>query len=122
SEGAHTITARASDAAGNESAASIGTHVTIDTTAPDAPSTPTPGATTTSDTTPTFTGTAAAGTAVDLFDTDGTTVLGSAVADGNGAWSITATTMGEGTHTVTAKATDLAGNTSAASPAQGVTI
>ncbi|MVW64032.1 DUF4347 domain-containing protein, partial [Massilia sp. NEAU-DD11] len=122
SEGVHTITARASDAAGNASAASIGTHVTIDTTAPDAPSTPTPGATTTSDTTPTFTGTAVAGTAVDLFDTDGTTVLGSTVADGNGAWSITATTMGEGTHTVTAKATDLAGNTSAASPAQSVTI
>ena len=122
SEGAHTITARASDAAGNASAASLGTQVTIDTTAPDAPSIPTPGATTTSDTTPTFTGTAAAGAAVDLFDTDGTTVLGSTVADGNGAWSITATTMDEGTHTVTAKATDLAGNTSAASPAQGVTI
>ncbi|MFS2213322.1 Ig-like domain-containing protein [Telluria sp. Tellsp104] len=122
SEGVHTITARASDAAGNESAASIGTQVTIDTTAPDAPSTPTPGAAITRDTTPTFSGTAAVGTAVDLFDTDGTTVLGSTVADGNGAWSITATTMGEGTHTVTAKATDLAGNTSAASPAQGVTI
>ncbi|WP_371767262.1 Ig-like domain-containing protein [Massilia sp.] len=122
SEGVHTITARASDAAGNESAASLGTQVTIDTTAPDAPSTPTPGATTTSDTTPTFTGTAAAGAAVDLFDTDGATVLGSTVADGNGAWSITATTMGEGTHTVTAKATDLAGNTSTASPAQSITI
>ena len=122
SEGAHTITARASDAAGNASAASLGTQVTIDTTAPDAPSTPTPGAAITNDTTPTFTGTAAAGAAVDLFDTDGTTVLGSTVADGNGAWTITATTMDEGTHTVTAKATDLAGNTSAASPAQGVTI
>ncbi|MFL6633739.1 MAG: Ig-like domain-containing protein, partial [Massilia sp.] len=121
-EGAHTITAKASDAAGNASAASLGTQVTVDTTAPNAPSAPLPDATTTSDTTPTFTGTAAAGATIDLFDTDGTTVLGSTIADGNGAWSITVTTLGEGTHTVAAKATDLAGNTSVASAAQSVTI
>jgi predicted secreted protein len=122
SDGQHTITAKATDAAGNASGASSGATVTIDTTAPAAPSAPVPGAAITSDTTPTFTGTAAAGAHVDLYDTNGTTVLGSTTADGNGAWTITATSMGEGTHTVTAKATDVAGNASTASASNGVTI
>ena len=41
-------------------------------------------------TSPTFTGTAEAGSTVALFD--GTTLLGSGTADGAGAWSVTATT------------------------------
>ena len=122
SEGQHTITAKAVDAAGNAGGASSGAVVTIDTTAPAAPSAPVPDAAITSDTTPTFGGTAAAGATVKLYDTDGTTVLGSGTADGNGAWNITATSMGEGAHTVTAKATDVAGNTSTTSVSHGVTI
>ena len=48
----------------------------------------------TSDTTPTVTGSGAeAGATVTLFDTNGTTVLGTATADGSGNWSITSSTL-----------------------------
>ncbi|WP_200958355.1 Ig-like domain-containing protein, partial [Massilia sp. Root335] len=63
-------------------------------------------------TTPVFTGTAEAGATVTLYDTDGTTVLGSTVATG-GNWSITASTLSAGAHTITAKVMDAAGNASA---------
>ncbi|WP_373888128.1 DUF4214 domain-containing protein [Massilia sp. Root418] len=68
----------------------------------------------TSDTTPALSGTAESGSTVTLYDTDGVTVLGSGVATG-GNWSITASAMAEGSHTVTVKATDAAGNVSSAS-------
>lgn len=72
-------------------------------------------------TNPTFTGTAESGVTVKLYDTDGTTVLGSAVATG-GTWSITTTTLSEGLHTITAKATDAVGNVSVASAGLLLTI
>ncbi|WP_162251940.1 Ig-like domain-containing protein, partial [Massilia sp. Root335] len=75
-------------------------------------SAPVPDAAVTNDTTPTFSGTAEAGAKVKLYDTDGTTLLGTTTADGGGAWSITASTLSQGAHTVTAKATDAAGNVS----------
>ncbi|RQO66034.1 hypothetical protein DBR43_27730 [Pedobacter sp. KBW06] len=102
----------------------------IDTTAPNAPSTPVlasasdsgiPGDNTTNVTLPVFTGTAEAGSTVTLYDTDGTTVLGTGVATG-GNWSITSTALIEAVHTITAKATDPAGNVSVASAALAVTI
>lgn len=119
------------DAAGNGGAtASI--NLSFDTLAPAAPSAPNmePGSDSgpsttdniTRDGTPTFTGTAEAGATVSLFDTDGTTVLGSTTADGSGNWSITASGMAEGTHTVTVRAVDAAGNTSSASSGLAVTI
>src|SRR5205814_985419 len=108
-EGAHTLTAKATDAAGNVSSASSGLGVTIDTTAPAAPSTPDMTAGTdsgssstdnlTSNTTPTLTGTAEANSTVTLYDTDGTTVLGTATATG-GNWSIASSALGEGAHTL----------------------
>ena len=61
------------------------------------------------DTTLTVAGTAAAGSTVTLYDTDGTTVLGTGVATG-GAFSITTSVLDEGAHTLTAKASDAAGN------------
>ena len=77
----------------------------------------------TSVTTPTFTGSGAeAGATVTLFDTNGTTVLGTATADGSGNWSITSSTLTGGSHTLTAKQTDIAGNISAASAGLSVTI
>jgi gliding motility-associated-like protein len=102
----------------------------IDTTAPNAPSTPVLAAASdsgvptdqvTNITLPVFTGTAEAGSTVTLYDTDGTTVLGTAVATG-GNWSITSTVLAEGVHTVTVKATDAAGNESPASTGLAVTI
>lgn len=72
-------------------------------------------------TTLTFTGTAEAGSTVTLYDTDGTTVLGTATATG-GNWSIMASGLAAGSHTVTAKAKDAANNVSAASGGLSVTI
>jgi regulation of enolase protein 1 (concanavalin A-like superfamily) len=129
--GVHTVTAKATDAAGNVSAASSALAVTVDATAPTAPSAPDLATASdsgssstdnlTNNTTPTFTGTAEAGSTVTLYDSDGTTSLGSAVATG-GNWSITSSTLNAGVHTVTAKATDAAGNVSAASSALAVTV
>src|SRR5439155_7334952 len=77
----------------------------------------------TNNTTPVFSGSGAeAGATVTLFDTNGTTVLGTGVADGSGNWSITSSALATGVHTLTAKQTDIAGNTSAASAGLSVTI
>jgi flagellar hook assembly protein FlgD len=129
SAGSHSITATATDGAGNVSAASGALTVTIDTTAPPAPSTPalapasdsgTAGDNITNVATPTFTGTAEAGSTVHILS-DGVSV-GSAAADSSGNYSIAASTLSDGTHSITATATDAAGNVSAASAALMVTI
>jgi len=74
----------------------------------------------TRDDTPTFSGIAEAGAKVELF-LDGT-AAGTATADGTGAWSITTGVLGQDTYTVTARATDAAGNVSALSTGFDVTI
>jgi hypothetical protein len=77
--------------------------------------------TVTSDNTPEFSGTAEAGSTVELFD--GSTSLGTNPADGSGDWSFTPTVaLNEGTRSITAKATDQAGNQSAASAELLVTV
>ena len=131
SAGAHNIKAIQSNGAGS-SAASAALPVTIDTSAPAVPSTPDMNAGTdsgssntdnlTNDNTPTFEGTAEAGSTVTLYDTDGTTLLGSGTADGSGNWSITVSALTQGTHSITARATDAAGNTSPASSGLSVTV
>lgn len=128
--GSNTLKLKVADAAGNE-AATASQAYTLDTSTPSAPSTPDMSSGTdtgasatdnnTSNTTPVFTGSAESGSTVTLYDTDGTTVLGTAVASG-GAWSITSSTLGAGNHTLTAKATDTAGNVSSASSGLSVTI
>jgi large repetitive protein len=105
--------------------------VLVDAVDPDAPSTPDLAAGSdlgesstdniTNDTTPTLTGTAEAGSTVTLYDTDGTTVLDSAIATG-GNWTITSSALSEGSHTLTAKAVDVAGNESVVSSGLSVTI
>ncbi|MGZ5559831.1 MAG: Ig-like domain-containing protein, partial [Methylobacter sp.] len=132
SEGSHTLTAKATDKAGNVSSASSDLELTIDTTAPSAPGAPdlASGSDTgvsnsddiTKTTTPIFSGTSEANAGVTLYDTDGSTVLGTATADGSGKWSITSSTLSEGSHTLTAKATDTAGNVSKASSGLTVTV
>lgn len=104
----------------------------IDTTAPAAPSTPnlTAGTDTgssstddlTNDTTPTFLGTAEANATVTLYDTDGVTEIATTTANGSGNWLVTSSALSAGTHTVTAKATDAAGNVSVASAGLSLTI
>jgi hypothetical protein len=119
-EGAHALTVKAFDAAGNASAASTPVSLTIDTTAPGAPTVASPGGVT-GNARPTLTGTAEPGSRVTLFDTDGVTVLGTTVATG-GTWTITSTVLADGAHALTVKSLDAAGNTSAASAAVAITI
>ena len=57
----------------------------------------------TNDTTPTFTGTAASGAQVALMN--GSTSLGTTTAAADGSWSITSTSLAEGTHAIRAVAT-----------------
>jgi len=129
SAGLHTITSKATDAAGNQSAASTGFDVTIDVAAPSAPSAPdlTSGSDTghtsndndTSDNTPTVTGTAEADSIVNVYIGD--VLVGTGTATG-GAYSITLSVLANGTHTVLATATDAAGNTSSSSSSLSLTI
>src|SRR4029077_10840267 len=132
-EGAHALTTRAGDAAGNQGAASAAFQVIIDTTAPLAPVitsvsddvAPVTGLVAnngrSNDPTLTLAGTAEAGSTVTVYDTDGTTVLGTAVATG-GAFTITTSVLGEGVHTLTARATAAAGNQGPSSTAFRVII
>lgn len=131
SEGSHTLTVVQTDIAGNVSPASSGLTLIIDTTPPSAPSAPVLSAASDSGTagdnitnvgTPVFTGTSDANATITLYDTNGTTVLGTATADGSGHWSITSSLLTVGTHTLTVKQTDAAGNQSVAGASLGVTI
>ena len=119
------------DAAGNDGGAGATPSLAFDTRAPAAPSVPdlNAGSDTgtwsadnlTKNTMPVFTGAAETGSTVALYDTDGTTVLGTGIATG-GNWSITSSALAEGIHTITAVATDAAGNTGAASSQVAVMI
>src|SRR4029077_16947527 len=73
------------------------------------------------DSTLTIGGTAEAGSTGTVYDTDGTTGLGTRVATG-GAFTITTSVLGEGPHALTARATDAAGNQGASATAFHVTI
>ena len=111
SDGSYTVNVTATDDAGNVSPQGSGTIV-IDSAPPVAP---TVDDLTTADTTPTLTGTAEAGSTVICNGWNGTVYT--ATADGNGDWSITTTVLADGTYTVSATATDAAGNDS--SPGTG---
>jgi hypothetical protein len=127
--GTHLLSAKATDLAANTSVASTASTVVVDTTAPAAP--PVPALSTASDSgrsstdkitnvkTPTFTGTAEAASTVTLYD--GMQVVGSGTVTG-GSWSMATSSLGDGSHSVTAQATDVAGNTSTASAAASVTV
>ena len=116
--GSHTLTASETDSSGNTGTASL--TFTLDTTTPVAPSitsfstdSGTVGDGITNDNTLTLTGTAEANSTVKVYD--GATLLGSATANGSGAWSYTTAALANGAHSLTATATDAAGNTSVAS-------
>lgn len=132
SNGVHNITATAADAAGNISTHSTPDSITIDTTPPAAPTGLTLDSTTDSgakgDGITSFTqieidGTAVPGSNVTLYDTNGTTVLGTGTANATtGAFSITTSALSAGNHSITAKTTDAAGNISTASTPYPVTV
>ena len=122
-EGAHAITFNATDAAGNTGATTAPFNLTVDTVAPSAPvistaadnagsvQAPLTSGQSTDDTTPTLTGTAAANATITIYENG--QPVGTATANGSGAWSFTPSTpLANGSHTWTATATDAAGNVS----------
>jgi hypothetical protein len=133
--GSHSFTARVTDAAGNVGPLSngYGVNIVADTTPPAAPTIgnvtddvgavtgPVPNGGNTDDTLPTISGTAEAKATLTVFD--GATALGTAVANGTGNWTFTpATQLDAGSHSFTARATDVAGNVGPLSATYDVTI
>ncbi|MGU3525153.1 BapA/Bap/LapF family large adhesin [Enterobacteriaceae bacterium C23F] len=121
-----TITATATDAAGNTGTASDVRTFTVDTAAPTAPVISTvfddQGTITgnlgngavTDDLRPAISGTSEANATVKIYDNG--TLLTTVTANGSGAWSYTPTAdLPQGNHVITATATDAAGNLSGAS-------
>ncbi|WP_233081720.1 Ig-like domain-containing protein [Rheinheimera soli] len=130
-DGNYSITATATDAAGNPSAASSGLSVTIDTAAPAKPAVPdladasdtgsSNSDNLTNATSLMFNGTAEDGSTVSLSSSVNN-ALGTATATG-GSWSLTtAAVTSEGAHNITLTATDLAGNISVASDPLAITL
>ncbi len=130
-QGAHAFTATATDTAGNVSPISAAFNVVVDQTAPAAPVIAAIAEDTgasnsdeiTNDPTLILSGTAEANAIVQVF-LSGVGSIGTTTADGSGAWAFdyTGTSLEEGAHNFTATATDVAGNTSAASAAFNVVI
>src|SRR6266851_1081236 len=131
-DGAHSISAKATDPAGNTGVASTAYQITVDTDAPPTPTSlsldPATDSGTQGDGITNFTqvkidGIAEPGNAVTLYDTNGTTVIGTGLAGATtGAFGITTSTLASGTHNITAKAIDAAGDVSALSAPYAVTI
>ncbi|WP_320731216.1 BapA/Bap/LapF family large adhesin [Enterobacter asburiae] len=131
--GSHTWTATVTDAAGNVSLNSPDFTLIVDTTAPNAPvisqaiddvgtiTGPLTSGQTTDDTVPRLVGTSEPFATVKIYE--GTTLVGTGTADGNGSWSILLnTTLTAGAHSFTAQATDAAGNTSVSSTSFSLTV
>jgi|GEM_PF-6389175 len=109
-EGPHSVVLTSTEVGATETAPPV--DITIDNGPPAAPVITGPAnGSTTSDSTPPLSGTSEPGATVVV--SEGGTVLCTATADTTGAWSCTpATPMTDGPHTITAVATDGAGNTS----------
>src|ERR1700682_2036859 len=112
-DGTYSIKATVSDTTDNMATTATQT-ITVDTTAPVVAITSAGGPT--NQATQTITGTvdvADAGATVTILD--GTTAVGSAVVQGNGSWS-SSVTLNSGSNSLTAKVSDLAGNTATSTP------
>jgi hypothetical protein len=108
-DGAHTVVAGETNAAGT-GAASI--SFTLDTAPPSMTEKLASGGTTSSSAALAGSGDA---NATVHFTIDGNAITGTTTADAAGAWSYTPTGLANGTHTIVASETDLAGNTGTAS-------
>lgn len=127
SNGTHVFSVRQEDGAGNRSDYSGALGVKIDTAA-NAPTlaldaasdTGTVGDNITGVPSPTIKGSAEAGALVQL--SDGSTLIGTARADDSGNWSVVPSALSTGSHTLTARQTDIAGNVSPASAGLLLTV
>ena len=120
-EGDNVITATASDAAGNPSAASDALTITLDTTAPAKPVITAPTDDLVTEESLTLSGSAEAGASIQLLRGGVAITSASIVADTNGDWSITFD-LTEGDNVITATATDATSNTSLASAPVSITL
>jgi len=128
-DGTRTMTVRFEDVAGNQSGGSPGLATTIDTVAPVALAAPdltaasdtgvSPTDNITNDITPTVSGTSGTNEVVFVFDNGAQ--VGTEI-DLVANYSITTSALTNGTHSITAKRSDLAGNLSLVSPALSVLI
>lgn len=131
-----TLTATDKDGAGNESAASHGATIIIDTDPPATPSAPTitdnvdaftgviANNGTTNDPRPVLSGTGSAGDVITIYDDyNGTkSPIGTATVDINGNWNFQPSALGQGDHTFSTTAKDEAGNVSASGAPITVTV
>ncbi|MEI7607441.1 MAG: SBBP repeat-containing protein [Rhodospirillaceae bacterium] len=118
------------DAAGNAGGAGTTPTISIDTLPPSAPTitgiSPDTGSSSTDGVTRaqnlTFSGTAEAGSTVELYI--GSTHIGTTTSNGSGRWQLdyTGTTISEGQYNVHATSTDAAGNTSVVSPVTTIVV
>ncbi|MCK1665208.1 Ig-like domain-containing protein [Bradyrhizobium sp. 153] len=111
SDAKHTLTATATNSSGQTSVASAAVAVAVDTKAPAAPTIAKD--TVNSNNQAVVSGSAEANSTIKVYD--GTTQVGAATTNSTGAWSLTTSALSAGSHVLTAKATDVAGNVSVAS-------
>ncbi|MGQ7857366.1 MBG domain-containing protein [Pedobacter sp. WC2501] len=116
------IAVTATDNAGNSTTTADGTNATIDSQAPAAPVVVTPAnSSSTSSTTPTYTGTAELNSIVTVYVDN--TSIGTATTDGSGNWSkVQLSALTYATHSVEATATDAAANVSITSNSNTFTV
>jgi hypothetical protein len=107
----HVLTATATNSSGQTSTASAALTVTVDTVAPTVPVLSANSVVNTNQVQ--LSGTAEANSKITVYD--GTTVVGTGTTNSSGTWNITTSALSTGSHALTAKATDAAGNVSAAS-------
>jgi hypothetical protein len=107
----HVLTATATTSSGQTSAASGAVSVTVDKVAPTAPVLSSNSIVNTNQVK--LSGTAEANSTVTVYD--GAAAVGTGTTNSSGAWSITTSALSTGTHALTAKAADVAGNVSTAS-------
>ena len=120
SDGQHTFEVRTTDA-GNIDSTPASRTWSVDTTAPDAPVIDSPADDSRINAGDiTVSGTAEAGSAVELFEQ--TTSLGKSSVGQDGVWSIDLAGVADGEHRYEVRAADAAGNTSCASGAVRVTV
>jgi VCBS repeat-containing protein len=130
-DGTHTLRLTARDAQGNSPASPVDFTFSFDNQAPAPPTALDLDAASdtgssnsdniTSDTTPSVSGTTEANALLQLFSTLVTGAIGQSTASGT-AFNVTASALGAGVHSITANATDVAGNVSAASTPLSITI
>ncbi len=131
-DGDRSITARATDSAGNASPASEALSVTIDTRKPGVPtrvdlipasdSGSSDADDVTSDNTPAFDVTAEPDSTVRIYRGDEQTPLGSARADGSGVARVISEQLADGTYSISATTEDAAGNVSDSSATISVMV